>query len=33
MDVVELVIYGALSIWGPPLLLTAYLLSPIKSRQ
>ena len=31
MDVVELVIYGALAVWGPPLLFTAYLLSPIRS--
>lgn len=31
MDVVELVIYGALAVWGPPLVFTAYLLSPIKS--
>ena len=33
MGVVEFLIYGALSLWGPPLLLTAYLLSPIKARQ
>jgi hypothetical protein len=30
MDVVELIIYGALAVWGPPLLLVAYLLRPIK---
>jgi hypothetical protein len=33
MDVVEFIIYGALSLWGPPMLLTAYLLSPIKVKQ
>jgi len=33
MGVVEFLIYGALSLWGPPLLLTAYLMSPIKARQ
>jgi hypothetical protein len=33
MDVVELIIYGAVSLWGPPMLLAAYLLSPIKARQ
>jgi hypothetical protein len=33
MDVVELVIYGALAVWGPPLLLMAYLLRPMRSRQ
>ena len=30
MDVVELVIYGLLAIWGPPLLFVAFLLRPIK---
>lgn len=25
MDVVEFIIHGALSLWGPPVLLTAYL--------
>jgi hypothetical protein len=30
MDVMELVIYGLLAIWGPPLLFVAYLLRPIK---
>ncbi|QHO76899.1 hypothetical protein ACH79_33950 [Bradyrhizobium sp. CCBAU 051011] len=30
MDVVELVIYGLLALWGPPLLFAAYLLRPIK---
>jgi hypothetical protein len=33
MDVVELMIYGALAVWGPPLLFAAYLLRPIRSRQ
>jgi hypothetical protein len=27
MDVVELVVYAALAVWGPPLLFTAYLLA------
>jgi hypothetical protein len=30
MDVVELVIYGLLALWGPPLLFAAYLLRPLK---
>ena len=30
MDVVELLIYGLLAIWGPPLLFVAFLLRPIK---
>ena len=30
MDVVELVIYGLLAIWGPPLLFVAFLLRPVK---
>ena len=30
MDGVELVIYGLLAIWGPPLLFVAFLLRPIK---
>ena len=30
MDVVELVIYGLLAVWGPPLLFAAYLLRPLK---
>ena len=30
MDVIELVIYGLLAVWGPPLLFAAYLLRPLK---
>ena len=30
MDVIELVIYGLLAIWGPPLLFVAFLLRPVK---
>jgi hypothetical protein len=30
MDVVDLVIYGALAVWGPPLLLVAYLMRPVR---
>ena len=30
MDVVELVVYGLLAIWGRPLLFVAFLLRPIK---
>ena len=29
MDVIELVIYGLLAMWGPPLLFAAYLLRPL----
>ena len=30
MDVIELVIYVLLAVWGPPLLFAAYLLRPLK---
>jgi len=31
MDAVEVVIYTLLVLWGPPLLLAAFLLRPIRS--
>lgn len=33
MDAVEIVIYTLLVIWGPPLLLAAFLLRPIRSAE
>ena len=31
MDAIEIVVYTLLVIWGPPLLLAAFLLRPIRS--